>query len=170
MNKVGIKLLIAIVAMPFLITCSASAQDAAAVNDRELNTQAYVELLKTDVDSKRVAIVTQIMQFSDSDAKVFWPIYKEYDAQRAKLDAAEAQLIQEYSKEYQTISNEKAEKLLSKTFGIEAQRVDLKKKYFKTIKSALSATTAARFIEVENQLEDVAGLQASAVLPANQAN
>ena len=170
MNKVGIKLLIAIVAMPFLITCSASAQDAAAVNDRELNTQAYVELLKTDVDSKREAIVTQIMQFSDSDAKVFWPIYKEYDAQRAKLDAAQAQLIQEYSNEYQTISNEKAEQLLSKTFAIEAQRVDLKKKYFKTIKSALSATTAARFIEVENQLEDVAGLKASAVLPANQAN
>jgi len=38
------------------------------------------------------------------------------------------------------------------------------------MKSALSATTAARFIEVENQLEDVAGLKASAVLPANQAN
>jgi hypothetical protein len=110
------------------------------------------------------------MQFSDSDAQKFWPIYKEYDAQRAKLDAAEAQILQEYAKEYQTISNEKAEQLLDKSFGIEAQRVELKKKYFKTIKSALSATTAARFIEVENQLEDVAGLQATAVLPANQAN
>jgi hypothetical protein len=152
------------------MTCAAQAQDAAAMNDRELNTKAYVELLQTGVDAKREAIVKEIMQFSDSDAQKFWPIYKEYDAQRAKLDAAEAQILQEYAKEYQTISNEKAEQLLDKSFGIEAQRVELKKKYFKTIKSALSATTAARFIEVENQLEDVAGLQATAVLPANQAN
>jgi hypothetical protein len=170
MNKVGTNLLIALLAVPFLMTCAAQAQDAAAMNDRELNTKAYVELLQTGVDAKREAIVKEIMQFSDSDAQKFWPIYKEYDAQRAKLDAAEAQILQEYAKEYQTISNEKAEQLLDKSFGIEAQRVELKKKYFKTIKSALSATTAARFIEVENQLEDVAGLQATAVLPANQAN
>lgn len=169
MNAVKTNLLVAVMALPFLIVHFANAQDATPVNDQELNTKAYVALLNTDVDSKREAIITQIMQFSDSDAKIFWPIYKEYDAQRAKLDAAEAQLIQEYSNEYQTISNEKAEQLLSKTFGIEAQHVDLKKKYFKTIKSALSATTAARFTEVENQLEDVAGLKASAVLPANQA-
>ena len=170
MNKVGTSLFVALVAVPFLMVCSANAQDAAAASARELNIKAYVELLQTDVDSKREAIVKEIMQLGDSDAKVFWPVYKEYDAQRAKLDSAEAQLIQEYSTDYQTISNEKAEELLNKSFGIEAQRVELKKKYFHTIKSALSATTAARFIEVENQMEDVASLQATSVLPANQAN
>lgn len=170
MNKIGTNLLIALLAVPFLMTCAAQAQDAAAVNDREVNTKAYVLLLNTDVDAKREAIITEIMHLSDSDAKAFWPIYKEYDAQRAKLDAAEAQILQEYAKDYQTITNEKAEQLLDKSFGIEAQRVELKKKYFKAMKSALSATTAAKFIEVENQLEDVAGLQATAVLPANPPN
>src|SRR5271165_1424186 len=156
MNKIGTSLFVALLAVPFLMVCSANAQDAAAASARELNIKAYVELLQTDVDSKREAIVKEIMQLGDSDAKVFWPVYKEYDAQRAKLDSAEAQLIQEYSTDYQTISNEKAEELLKKSFH--------------TIKSALSATTAARFIEVENQMEDVASLQATSVLPANQAN
>jgi hypothetical protein len=118
----------------------------------------------------REAIVKVILQLSEADAAKFWPIYKEYDAERAKLDKAEAELIQDYAKAYETISNEKAEELLNKSFKIDAQRVELAKKYFNKVKAATSATTAAKFIEVEKQLEDVAGLQAASVLPANPPN
>jgi len=169
-KRVGTSLFAALLAAPLLVVCSANAQDSAAASDKEQNTKAYVMLLNGDVNSQREAIVKEIMQFSEADASKFWPIYKEYDAERAKLDSAEAELIQEYAKAYQTISNDKAEELLNKSFKIDAQRVELKKKYFNKVKSATSAATAAKFIEVENQLEDVAGLQAAAVLPANQPN
>jgi hypothetical protein len=170
MNAVRTSLVVALLAMPFLVAGPANAQDSAPASDKEQNTKAYVLLLSSDVDSKREMIVKEIMQFSDADASKFWPIYKEYDAERAKLDSAEAALIQEYANAYQTISDEKADELLNKSFKIDAQRVELKKKYFNKLKSAISATTAAKFIEVENQLEDVAGLQATAVLPANPPN
>jgi len=166
-KKVGTSLFAALLAAPLLLVSPANAQDSAAASDKEQNTKAYVLLLSSDVDSKREAIVKEIMQLSDADAAKFWPVYKEYDAERAKLDSAEAALIQEYATAYQTISNEKAEEILNKSFKIDAQRVELKKKYFGKVKSATSAATAAKFIEVENQLEDVAGLQAASVLPAN---
>ena len=166
-RKVGTSLFAALLAAPLLLAGPANAQDSAAATDKEQNTKAYVLLLSGDVDSKREAIVKVILQLNDADAAKFWPIYKEYDAERAKLDSAEAALIQEYATAYQSISNEKAEELLTKSFKIDAQRVELKKKYFGKVKSATSATTAAKFIEVENQLQDVAGLQAASVLPAN---
>ena len=166
-KKVGTSLFAALLAAPLLLESPAIAQDSAAASDKEQSTKAYVLLLSSDVDSKREAIVKVILQLSEADAAKFWPIYKEYDAERAKLDSAEAALIQEYATSYQSISNEKAEELLTKSFKIDAQRVELKKKYFGKVKSATSATTAAKFIEVENQLQDVAGLQAASVLPAN---
>jgi hypothetical protein len=169
-NRAGTSLFAALLAAPLLLAGPAIAQDSAAASDKDQNTKAYVLLLSGDVDSKREAIVKEILQLSEADGARFWPIYKEYDAERAKLDSAEAALIQEYATAYQTISNDKADELLTKSFKIDAQRVELKKKYFGKVKSATSAATAAKFIEVENQLEDVAGLQAASVLPANPPN
>jgi len=166
-KKVRTSLFAALLAAPLLLVSPAIAQDSASASDKEQNTKAYVLLLSSDVDSKREAIVKVILQLSDADSAKFWPIYKEYEAERAKLDGAEAGLIQEYAKDYQTITDAKADELLTKSFKIDAQRVELKKKYFSKVKSATSAATAAKFIEVENQLEDVAGLQAASVLPAN---
>ena len=167
LKQIGRSVFIALLATPFLVVRPANAQESAPTNDREMNIQAYVELLKTDVDGKREAIVKEIMQLDESEAKAFWPIYKEYDAERAKLDSTEAQLFQEYAKAYPTVSNEKAEELMTRTFALEAQRVELEKKYYYKLKSATSAATAAKFIEVEQQLEDVAGLRAASVLSAN---
>jgi hypothetical protein len=166
-KKVATSLFAALLAAPLLLAGSANAQSSAAASDKEQNTKAYVLLLSSNVDSKREAIVKTILQLSDADGAKFWPIYKEYEAERAKLDSAEAALIQEYAKAYPTISNDKAEELLTKSFKLDAERVELKKKYFGKVKSATSAVTASKFIEVENQLEDVAGLQAASVLPAN---
>ena len=169
-KRVGTSIFVALLAAPLLVISSANAQDSAPASDREQNIKAYVLLLGSDVDSQREAIVKVILQLNDADAAKFWPIYKEYEGERAKLDSAEAALIREYAGAYQNISNEKAEEILNKSFKIDAQRVELEKKYFNKVKSATSAATAAKFIEVENQLEDVSGLQAASVLPANPPN
>jgi hypothetical protein len=170
LETIGPNVLIALLATPLLLVTPANAQESTPTNDRELNIQAYVALLQTDVEGKREAIVKEVMQLDDSEAKAFWPIYREYDAERAKLDSTEAQLIQEYNKAYPTISNEKADELITRTFALEAQRIELEKKYYYRLKSATSAATAAKFIEVEQQLEDVAGLRAASVLSANPAS
>jgi hypothetical protein len=165
-KKLGPSVFIALFAMPLLVVSTANAQESAPVSDRDLNIQAYVALLKTDVDSKREAIVKEIMQLDETQAKAFWPIYKEYDAERAKLDTTETQIFQEYAKAYPNVSNELADQLITRTFALEAQRIELEKKYYQKLKSATSAATAAKFIEVEQQLEDVAGLRAASVLSA----
>src|SRR6516164_7285660 len=154
--------LLVLFVLPLVIAAPAFSQDASS--NKDLNTQAYVELLKTDANAKREAVITYILQLSDADAKVFEPIYREYDKELAKLNAAQAQALQEYAKDYQNITDKQADELVSKSLEVEAQRVELKKKYFEKMKSALSAGTAATFFEVENQLQDIVDLQASSVL------
>jgi hypothetical protein len=163
-------LLVCVIGMPFLVALSLSAKQAAdsATSDQELNLKAYETLLRSDVKGKREAIVKEILQLSESDGEKFWPVYREYESERAKLDVAEAQLMNQYVKDYQTMSDAEADQLMSKSFDLEAQRAELKKKYFETMKKDVSASTAARFFEVDSQLQHISDLQTAAKLPANQ--
>ncbi len=78
-----------------------------------------------------------------------------------------AEAVQAYASDFQRLTATQADELLSKTFRVDGQRVDLKKKYYDKMKSALSATTAARFFEVDRQLQAIGDLQTLSVLPAN---
>jgi hypothetical protein len=154
-----------------VLTLGASAaftQDTSSNDDRELNLRAYTEMLRADVNSKRVAIITQIMEFSDADAAIFWPLFRDYDHELSKLGDTRVQLISDYIKNYDDISEAKANELMSGAFAIEAERAALKKKHFDIMGKALSARTAARFFQIENQMQDVVDLQISANLPALQ--
>ena len=173
--KSGKGLFIAILlVLPILVATAAFTQDAStkqdtsANDDHELNLRAYTELLRADVKAKRVAIITEIMQFNDSEAATFWPLFRDYDYELSKLGDTKLQLITDYIKNYDDITDEKADQLMSAALALETQRTELKKKHFDIMKKALSARTAARFFQVENQMQQVVDLQISANLPALQ--
>ena len=46
---------------------------------RSLNLTAYAELLRSDVRAEKVAILTEVMGFTEAEDKAFWPIYREYE-------------------------------------------------------------------------------------------
>ncbi len=78
---------------------SASAQGtkpSAPVDTRETNLRAYSELLRSDVRFQKVAIITEIMQFTEDEDAKFWPIYREYEAALAKINDDRLALIKEY--------------------------------------------------------------------------
>ncbi|RSL15407.1 hypothetical protein EDE15_0893 [Edaphobacter aggregans] len=161
-------LLVCVVALPFLATQSTFAKDPKTTSDKELNLQAYEKLLRMDVNAKREMLVKEIMHLSDADSQTFWPIYKDYEAERAKLDDAEAQLMSDYAKDYPSISDDAADQVMSKSLELETQRAELRKKYYDTMKKALSAEIATKFFEVDSQLQHIYDLQVASKLPANQ--
>ena len=82
-------LLTCIIALPLLNAQSTPKP----TSDKELNLQAYEQLLRSDLNAKRDVVFKVIMQLSDSQAQAFWPIVKEYEAERAKLDAIESHIV-----------------------------------------------------------------------------
>ena len=168
MKSIKGTLLACIVALPFLAVQSSFAKDPKPTSDKELNLQAYEKLLRMDVNAKRETLVKEIMHLNDADSQTFWPIYKDYEAERAKLDDAEAQLTSDYAKDYQNISDDAADQVMSKSLELETQRAELRKKYYDTMKKALSAEIATKFFEVDSQLQHIYDLQVASKLPANQ--
>ena len=130
-----------------------------------MNLRAYVELLRSDVRSQKVAILSEMMDFTEEEDAKFWPIYREYDTELSKINDDRVTLIQEYAKNYEQMTDTVADRIALGALGLEARRNALKQKYYDRLKSALSATTAARFLQVENQLLMIIDLQISAALP-----
>ena len=168
MKSIKGTLLACIVALPLLAVQSSFAKDPKPTSDKELNLQAYEKLLRMDVNAKRETLVKEIMHLNDADSQTFWPIYKDYEAERAKLDDAEAQLTSDYAKDYQNISDDAADQVMSKSLELETQRAELRKKYYDSMKKALSAEIATKFFEVDSQLQHIYDLQVASKLPANQ--
>src|SRR5213596_1917059 len=129
-----------------------------------LNLTAYAELLRSDIRTQKIAILTEMMEFSEKEDAVFWPIYREYDAELSKLGDERVALIAEYAKAYDTLTDATADALATRALDLEARRQAVKAKYYARVRSALTPRTALRFLQVEHQLQLLIDLQISAAL------
>jgi hypothetical protein len=149
----------------------ASAQAPATVTPaetRETNMRAYAELLRSDIRAQKVAIITEVMQFSEDEDAKFWPVYREYETQLAKINDDRFAGIKEYAAAYTKITDDIADRLAKLALDLEARRHALKVQFYDRFKSALSPKTAARFLQVENQILLLLDLQIAASLPVVQ--
>jgi hypothetical protein len=137
----------------------------AATENRELNLRAYAELLRADLRAQKVAIITEVMQFTEDEDAKFWPVYREYETELSRINDDRLALIKEYALNFEKMSDQVADKLARGVLDLENRRHSLKVKYYERFKSVLPAKTAARFLQVENQILLLLDLQIAASLP-----
>ena len=134
-------------------------------SDQDLNIQAYVQLLRSDLKRSKAQVIGDVMQFDANQAAAFWPIYKEFEAEFSTVGDQVVELVKDYVANYDTMTNEVADQLAVKLLDIEQQKTALKRKYYERFKNALDAITATRFLQVENQIEKLVDLQIASQLP-----
>ena len=74
-------------------------------------------------------------------------------------------LIREYAQAYEKMTDEIANRLAQAALDLEARRNALKTKYYERLTTILPARTAARVLQVENQILLLLDLQIAASLP-----
>jgi hypothetical protein len=158
--------------VPLLVVFSASlaaqgqpARSGADPQARTKNLTAYAELLRSDVRAQKVAIITEVMDFTDAENAAFWPIYREYDTEMTKLGDERVALIEEYARNFNALTDETAGTLAAKAIDLETRRRAAMAACYDRVKKATSAKTALRFLQVEHQLQLIVDLQISAALP-----
>ena len=133
--------------------------------DTTLNLSAYAELLRSDVRRLKVAIITEVMGFTEAEDRAFWPIYRDYDLEVSRLADERLRMIRDYAADYGTLSDERASGLAATALDLETRRNAAKAKCYERVKTALSPRTALRFLQVEHQLQLLIDLQIAAALP-----
>jgi hypothetical protein len=132
---------------------------------QKANIKAYVELLRKDLKKDKVSILTEMMELSPEEAAKFWPEYNAYDKELTKLGDERVAFIRMYAENYGSLSDEKVTQIATGLLDLEIRRVQLRKQYFQTMSKALSAKLAARFVQIESQIEKLVDLQIASSLP-----
>jgi len=156
-------LLATVFVLPMLGASRAWAQ--AEANAQEKNLQEYINLLRADVRQQKSEIMGAVMLLSAADATKFWPIYTEYDVALTKLNDQRVKNIKEYARTYTQMTDAKADELIQNALAYRKQRSELLAKTYDRVKQALGAITAARFVQVEDQLLSIIDLQIASQLP-----
>jgi hypothetical protein len=128
-------------------------------------TESYVELLRSDIKTQKVAILTEALQLSDEQGAIVWPMYREYLVERDQLVDTRLALIREYAEVFDQMTDELAGDLMGRSFKINEQEMKLEKKWFKKMSKEVGAATAAKLFQVENQVNLLLRLQLAANLP-----
>ena len=112
-----------------------------------------IQFTRAAIQIERQAIVTQAMDLTPEEMEGFWPLYREYRLEAAKIGDRVVALIQRYAANYDNLTDATADKLVSDFVKIEQARANLKVKFLPRFKKVLPAKKVARFYQVENKLD-----------------
>ncbi|HVN43693.1 MAG TPA: hypothetical protein VMT66_00465 [Steroidobacteraceae bacterium] len=141
------------------------ATSASASTSKQNNLAEEIKLLRKDVRSQKQKIMGAAMGLDDEQAKKFWPIYKEYDRELAKLNDARVGNIMAYAQNYNNMTENKADELVNGAISFHKKRIDLVANTYDKVRAALGAPLGARFVQVESMVDNLIDLQIQSNLP-----
>jgi hypothetical protein len=129
------------------------------------NVDDFIQLLKSDVQNDKTTIITQVMNFTDAQSKVFWPIYNEYSNELMKLSDKRVANIKDFAANFDSLTDEKANQLIENAFDFQSDRLDLNEKYYDKFADALGAIVAAKYMQLEYEIQLIIDLSVNSNLP-----
>lgn len=124
-----------------------------------------VDLLRKDVRAQKADILSKTLGLDASQSAAFWPVYKQYEAERQTLGDERYGIIQDFAEHYDTLNDAKAKGLMTRSFALEEKRVALEKKYMDEFLKVLPAKSVARFFQVERRVNMLIDLKVSSQIP-----
>ena len=137
--------------LPSLALAQQPAPPAGAETQKE--GMEEIQLTRAMIQVERQAIVTQAMDLTPEEMEGFWPLYREYRLEAAKIGDRIVALIQRYANNYDDLTDATADKLLTDFVRVEQARASLKAKFLPKFKKVLPAKKVARFYQLENKLD-----------------
>jgi hypothetical protein len=155
------KLLIAVAALASLGAASqAPAQTANSVDEA----QVLISQIQTD---KR-AIVLRTLELTDAQVAVFTPIYDQYQAEMKALFERGAANLDKFAANFGSMTDDAASAILKDALKIRDDRNAVMRKYAKKLDKVLPSTKVLQWAQVENKLNTLLDMQAAVSIPIAQ--
>jgi predicted metallopeptidase len=152
-------LLAAIVALVVASGVARAADKAAAAPQSEQS------ILLETIRANRKALVAVNLGLSEDEAAKFWPLYDKYQKELNANGDRVAAIVDDYSKSFRDLSNDKAVKLMEDYLAAEADRVKVRSSYLAEFEKILPGRTVARFYQIENKMDAVLRYELAAAIP-----
>jgi hypothetical protein len=124
-----------------------------------------IALTRASIQLRRQAIVTAVMDLAPKEAEAFWPLYREYRMEMAKVGDRVSKLLVDYTGQYDTLTDEQANQIMKEWISIEKAKTSVKDKYVARFKKILPARKVMRFFQADNKLDAVLNAQLASIVP-----
>jgi hypothetical protein len=116
-----------------------------------------MQILRDKVRADKKSLVATNMELTESEANGFWPIYEQYQKDLQKINRRLADLVESYAADFRSksLTDDKAEKLIEESVGIELAEAKLKSEYAPKLGKVLPAKKVARYLQIENKIRAV---------------
>ena len=124
-----------------------------------------IELIKTQVASQRLALVAENLQLTEAESAIFWPVYREFHAERDKLTDRRISMLKEFRDNFDGLSEDQARRLLDDYIRLQDDFLKLRKKYLRNFRAVLSEKRTLRYFQIENKLDTIIEYELTQVVP-----
>jgi hypothetical protein len=122
-------------------------------------------LTRASIQLRRQAIVTSVMDLTPKESEAFWPLYREYRVEMAKVGDRISKLLVQYSEQYDGLTDAQASQIMKDWISVEKARTGVKDKYVSRFKKILPARKVMRFFQADNKLDAMLLAQLASVVP-----
>ncbi|MCC7155017.1 MAG: hypothetical protein IT161_10615 [Bryobacterales bacterium] len=151
-----------------LLTMGGAIAQAPSGATEEKSLKAYVEAMKKDLRAEKHSILDEAMGLEPAGKAKFWGIYDKYEQEQKAIWNQRAANIKKYAQNFSSMTDATADEIATSAMNNDQAQAALRKKYYGVFKSAMGAKTAARFLQAETTLNNIASLQLLAQLPLIQ--
>ena len=128
-------------------------------------TDALIELYRSDLRADKKALVDASLDLGEADATAFWPLYEQYEKERTALGDRTIDLVKRYPDAVNLTGTETLHTVSADWFKLQDDRNSLLKKYYKKVEKQTSLRVAVRWIQIEYRLSLLINLQIVAETP-----
>jgi len=128
-------------------------------------TDDYVEILRSVLTTEKKAAIAEVMVLTEQESEAFWPLYNEFDSKKYEIQTKRVKIIKDFAENFESLTDEKADELMTSYMGFKQELLTLNKKYYKKFKAILPAGKAAKYFQAENKIAVLVDFSLSAEIP-----
>jgi hypothetical protein len=105
----------------------------------------------SEIETYKVKYLTEKLELSPAEAKIFWPIYKNWQAEQAALRKERGQKMISFRKidEIEALSDVQVQTLINNELNIKQKGLNIEKKYYNQLKSQLPIKTVGKYYRAQ---------------------
>lgn len=126
-----------------------------------------MEILRDKIKADKKLVVAANMNLTQSEAKVFWPVYEAYQNDLMQINKRLVAVIKEYADAYNkdAVTDALAKKLVGESVAIQEAEAKLLRTYLPKLEKVLPGVKMARYMQIENKIRAVVDYELAANIP-----
>jgi Spy/CpxP family protein refolding chaperone len=120
---------------------------------------------RTDLMAKRADIMAKGLTLTSDQAAKFWPLFEDFQKEQDVIVNEQIESIKAYSDHFENLTDADALAYVKQLLARDQKMLDLRTKWLEKFQKVVPIKTAARAIQLDRRLSNVAQIQLSQQIP-----